>query len=525
MTSFQRVAAALSHQEADHVPVYPILCGINRKLVDATYEKWATDAETCAAGFLKTAELFDLDCLVTLIDLSIECDAWGQKLIFPENEAPHPDYSDPVIREIEDYAKIKKVDYRTSRRMMMHIDVCRRLVEAKKGRMPIVAFVFGPLGTLSMLRNQQDLYMDLYDDPDAVKAATWQVAETLADYVGALCDTGVDAIMWDTLFASGSIMSKDMWRDMEAEPMRMLAETVRQHGCMNMIHNCGQRIYFDAQIEAVDPVAISFLYPPDDCADYAECKAKYGDRVALIGAVTPANAVIGTDEEWDGRTERYSGVTNVGARAFKDCRYLTCMFLNDDITTISDHAFYKGEYLSAINMPRKLELVDKYAFYGCDTLTFVRARNCSRLRRIEDHAFYSCTMLAELRLPEGLTYIGPWAFAWDRILGQEDTTLGLPSSLQTISTGAFAFVNLNIPANVTSIGDFAFMCDYYMNNLTFSPGDKKLTIGKAAFFGDNHMKSVDLSNRVAQIDRCAFAGCEMIAITHLNISLYISVYF
>lgn len=222
----------------------------------------------------------------------------------------------------------------------------------------------------------------------------------------------------------------------------------------------------------------------------------------------------GTDEEWDGRTERYSGVTNVGARAFKDCRYLTCMFLNDDITTIGDHAFYKDEYLSAINMPRKLELIDKYAFYGCDTLTFVRARNCSRLRRIEDHAFYSCTMLAELRLPEGLTYIGPWAFAWDRILGQEDTTLGLPSSLQTISTGAFAFVNhhknLNIPANVTSIGDYAFMCDYYMNNLTFSPGDKKLTIGKAAFFGDNHMKTVDLSNRVAQIDKCAFAGCEML---------------
>lgn len=222
----------------------------------------------------------------------------------------------------------------------------------------------------------------------------------------------------------------------------------------------------------------------------------------------------GTDEEWNGRTERYSGVTNVGARAFKDCQYLTCMFLNDDITTIGERAFYKGEYLSAINMPRKLELVDKYAFYGCDTLTFVRARNCSRLRRIEDHAFYSCTMLAELRLPEGLTYIGPWAFAWDRILGQEDTTLGLPSSLQTISTGAFAFVNhhknLNIPANVTSIGDFAFMCDYYMNNLTFSPGDKKLTIGKAAFFGDNHMKTVDLSNRVAQIDRCAFAGCEML---------------
>lgn len=252
---------------------------------------------------------------------------------------------------------------------------------------------------------------------------------------------------------------------------------------------------------------------------------EYNDKGKPIGTTTVENLgeeylvlayIAGaTTEEWDGKKQSFTtGVTNVGDRAFKDCQYLTCMFLDDGITTIGDHAFYADEYLSAINMPRNLELIDQYAFYGCDTLTFVRAGACSRLRRIEDHAFYSCTMLAELRLPNGLTYIGPWAFAWDRILGQEDTTLGLPSSLQTIGTGAFAFVNhhknLNIPANVTRIGDYAFMCDYYMNNLTFSPGDKPLTIGKAAFAGDNHMKTVDLSNRVAQIDKCAFAGCELL---------------
>lgn len=251
---------------------------------------------------------------------------------------------------------------------------------------------------------------------------------------------------------------------------------------------------------------------------------EYNDNGKPIGTTTVDNLgeeylalayIAGaTTEEWDGKKQSFTGVTNVGDRAFKDCQYLTCMFLDDGITTIGDHAFYTDEYLSAINMPRKLELIDKYAFYGCDTLTFVRARACSRLKRIEDHAFYSCTMLAELRLPDCLTYIGPWAFAWDRILGQEDTTLGLPSNLQTIGTGAFAFVNhhkkLNIPSQVTSIGDYAFLCDYYMEELTFSPGDKKLTIGVAAFAGDNHMKSVDLSNRVAQIDRCAFAGCELL---------------
>lgn len=273
-----------------------------------------------------------------------------------------------------------------------------------------------------------------------------------------------------------------------------------------------------------------YIYGSGPMADYTDRNkalwmgnvdvTEYNDKGKPIGTTTVENlgeeylalAYIAGATTEDGKT--YSGVTNVGDRAFKDCQYLTCMFLDDGIATIGDRAFYEDEYLSAINMPRNLELIDQYAFYGCDTLTFVRAGACSRLRRIEDHAFYSCTTLAELRLPNGLTYIGPWAFAWDRILGQEDTTLGLPSSLQVIETGAFAFVNhhknLNIPANVTHIGDYAFMCDYYMNNLTFSPGDKPLTIGKAAFAGDNHMKSVDLSNRVAQIDKCAFAGCELL---------------
>lgn len=299
MTSYERVMAMLSHKEADRVPVCPILCGINRKLVGADYPTWSQNADVCAASFLKAAETYDVDCLVTLIDLSVECDAWGQKLIFPENEAAHPDYNHMVIEDIEDYAKIEAVDYRNSPRMQMHLEVCRQLVAAKKGQIPIAAFVFGPLGTLSMLRNQQEMYMDLYDDPDAVREAVDKVTDTLAGYVAALCDIGVDAIMWDTLFASGSIMSKDMWKEMEGGAMRRLAQVVRDHGGVNMIHNCGQRIYFDAQIEAIDPLAISFLYPPDDCADFAECKQKYGDKVALIGCVTPANAVIGTDEEWD----------------------------------------------------------------------------------------------------------------------------------------------------------------------------------------------------------------------------------
>lgn len=111
---------------------------------------------------------------------------------------------------------------------------------------------------------------------------------------------------------------------------------------------------------------------------------EYNDKGQKLGTTTVENLgeeylalayIAGaTTEEWDGKKQSFTGVTNVGDRAFKDCQYLTCMFLDDGIATIGDHAFYADEYLSAINMPRKLELIDQYAFYGCDTLTFVRAR-------------------------------------------------------------------------------------------------------------------------------------------------------
>jgi uroporphyrinogen decarboxylase len=188
--------------------------------------------------------------------------------------------------------------------MMMHIDVCRRLVEAKGKDVPIIAFVFGPLGTLSMLRNQQDMYMDLYDDPDAVSNAAREINETLKDYCNALIDVGVHGIMFDTLFASSSIMSKSMWLDIEGGLARDLANTVHERGALVLIHNCGQGIYFDAQIEMMNPCAISFLHPPADCRDFAECKVKYGGKITLIGCVPPPMVVINSNDEWSNECRR-----------------------------------------------------------------------------------------------------------------------------------------------------------------------------------------------------------------------------
>jgi len=287
MTSLERVATTLQFKEPDRVPVYPIMSGVSRKLINASYYDFARNPKITAEALIASNEKLGLDVFCTLTDLSVEAADFGQELIYPETEAAYPSHTNRLIKDLSDYSKIEPISLNNAPRMNEHVELCDILMKQKGKEVPVVAFVFGPLGILSMLRNQADLYLDILDDPDAVKKATAAINKTLIDYCDKLIETGVHAIMFDTLFASKSIMSKSMWMEFEGGFVKELAKHVHSKGAMVMIHNCGNGIYFDVQIETMKPEAISFLHIPDDCTSFADCKAKYGKTTTLIGRVPP----------------------------------------------------------------------------------------------------------------------------------------------------------------------------------------------------------------------------------------------
>lgn len=304
MNSLERVVLALQHKEADRVPIYPLLNSVARKLVGATYADLAKDPEICAKAYIELTEQYDLDVICTLTDLSVEASDFGAKIIYDEEEAAYPDHDDRFLKSEEDYLNIKPIKVEDGKRMMDHIKLCDILVKAKGKDTPIVAFVFGPLGIVSMLRGQQEMFLDLILYPDKVKAAVEAVTETLIEYVDRIMDTGVHAVMFDTLFASQSILSKEMWDEFEGPCIERLAKHVHDRGCMVMIHNCGNGIYFDVQIKRMKPEAISFLHTPADCKDMVECKEKYGNITTLIGCIDPGTVKSGSIEVIEAQAKR-----------------------------------------------------------------------------------------------------------------------------------------------------------------------------------------------------------------------------
>ncbi|MCC8165826.1 MAG: uroporphyrinogen decarboxylase family protein [Planctomycetes bacterium] len=323
MNSLERVVAAMQHKDLDRVPAYPLINSISRLYTGADYATWSRDVDVCAESILKATDDIGVDVICSIQDLSVEAADWGQKVDYSVNEAAHPDIHNRLIRDIEDYAKIAPINPRTSDRMGKHIQLCDKLVKAKGKVMPVVAFVFAPLGVLSMMRGQAEMFMDCYDDPDAMHPALDAITETLVEYVRALAETGVHAVMFDTLFASQSIMSKDMWEELEGPYIKRLSDATRDAGAMVMLHNCGKGIYFDAQIGYMNPSAISFLYPPDDCESFAETKAKYGDKTLLIGAITPSWLMSASREEVleEGRAEIEAMADGGGFVLATGCEY------------------------------------------------------------------------------------------------------------------------------------------------------------------------------------------------------------
>ncbi|MDD3717881.1 MAG: uroporphyrinogen decarboxylase family protein [Actinomycetota bacterium] len=281
----ERVLCTAFHKEPDRVPVTHFLLGAARRLTGISYERFSRDPEMAADAYIAANEILGGDVLYTVIDLSVEAADFGQEMVYPQYSTAHPEYGNPLIASPGDYERLEVFDPRKSPRMGMGIELGRILSKKAGIRYPVMGFVFGPLGVLAMMRGAQRLFVDCLKYPERVKVALETITEVLVDYVRAQCDTGVDAVMLDTLFGSQSGISRELWVKMEGVYAKRIADEIRRCGALVALHNCGTGPYLDLQLEYMEPLIVSLADVPDDCRDLADTKAKYGERVALAGFI------------------------------------------------------------------------------------------------------------------------------------------------------------------------------------------------------------------------------------------------
>ena len=126
-------------------------------------------------------------------------------------------------------------------------------------------------------------------------------------------------------------------------------------------------------------------------------------------------------------------VTEIGSRAFKNCKNLKTVTIGDSVTTIDIMAFDYCISLESITIPDSVTTIGRYAFDGCSSLTnitipdslttisYATFSGCSSLESvtipdnvttIDGMVFYGCSSLESITIPDSVTTIGESAFAW-----------------------------------------------------------------------------------------------------------------
>ncbi len=148
------------------------------------------------------------------------------------------------------------------------------------------------------------------------------------------------------------------------------------------------------------------------------------------------------------------------------------------------------------------DIIGKYAFYGCRSLTSVNIP--SSVTYIGERAFSGCRSLTSVNIPSSVTEIGMWVFSGCSSL----TSVNIPSSVTRIGYAAFSdcssLTSVNIPSSVTKIREYAFSGCSSLTSVNIPSSVTE--IGRYVFLGSS-LTSVNIPSSVTKIREYTFSGC------------------
>ena len=286
-----RVRAAFKRTYADRVPSYPIAGAFMAQMCGFTISDYLTSTDNIVKAQMTNYEVFQPDIVVVLTDLLMEAEALGTELVFPVDAICQAEK-----RFLEDkgrLAEIKLPDPRTSGRIPMYIEACRRVAEQVKDS-SVSSSLSGPWVIAVGLRGLQELIYDTKDDPAFVHGLmrlTTDFAKMMGD---AVAEVGV-GISYSEAAASCSVISPKLYRQFilpyEAEVVSYLAQNKK----MATFHICGFIDPIIADVVATGVPALS-VDGPSSLAKAVEATDNKRKSV-IIGNVPTTLFEMGTRDE------------------------------------------------------------------------------------------------------------------------------------------------------------------------------------------------------------------------------------
>lgn len=211
----------------------PIMTHPGIEYIGKTVREAVTDGQTHFEAIKALAERYPSAASTVIMDLTVEAEAFGAKILIPEEEIPTV-----TERLVSDAASVEalQVPSLDAGRVPEYLKANRLAAEAITDR-PVLAGCIGPFSLAGRLYDMSEIMVAIYIEPDVIMSLLEKCAAFLIDYCKALKATGVAGVVMAEP-AAGLLSDEDHM--VYATPyIQQIVQAVQDDDFTIVLHNCG----------------------------------------------------------------------------------------------------------------------------------------------------------------------------------------------------------------------------------------------------------------------------------------------
>lgn len=292
MNMKQWVADVLASEKKKALPVlsFPSI-----QKMGITVAELINDSDKQAEGMKIIADSFPTAASVSLMDLSLEAEAFGSEIRVSDDEVP------TVIGSIvstEEEAEALKVPEIGAGRTQIYIDAIEKACKLITDR-PVLAGVIGPFSLAGRLLDVSAALIYCYDEPDMVHMVLEKATEFLINYCKEYKKVGANGIVMAEPLAG--LLSPSLAEEFSADYVKQIVDAVQDDEFIVVYHNCG-----NSTIKTIDTIVTNDcpMYHFGNAIDMEEMMSHIPENLIAMGNVDPAGEFRnGTPESVYARTK------------------------------------------------------------------------------------------------------------------------------------------------------------------------------------------------------------------------------
>ena len=256
----------------------PILSFPGIQITGHTVDEMVRDGHLQALCMEAIAKRFPTGAAFSLMDLSVEAEAFGSPVSYSEDEVPTVTAALVHDEEEAEALKVPEVGAGRTGECVKGIKEVTGLITDR----PVLAGIIGPFSLAGRLLDMTETMILCYEDPELVETVLEKATEFLIKYALAFKEAGANGIT--IAEPAAGLLSPPLIKEFSTPYVQRIRDAVEDENFMIMYHNCGNVVPLLDNIKEIGTGAYSF----GNAIDIEETLKVIPEDAVVIGNIDPA---------------------------------------------------------------------------------------------------------------------------------------------------------------------------------------------------------------------------------------------